>query len=92
MKADGGLRVGGWFAGLVLDKMRLETSVSKKVPMTLLATSCGFEASWVSCLEIRALFLTTGPANTFFVASMKTFVVIGFPTVSTYITGPEKSR
>jgi len=92
MKTDGGLRTGGRFARVVLDEMRLETSVSKKVPMTLLATSCGFETSWVSMKEIGAIFLATGPAMAFVVASMTSLGVIGFPTVSTYITRPEKSR
>jgi len=92
MKAHGGLGVGYGFASLVLDEMRLETSLSEKVPMTLLATSCGFHTSGVSLQEIRAIFLATGPANSFFIAAMVIFVVIGFPTVGTHITGPEKSR
>ena len=84
------LWVGGGFASLVFDEMHLETRVSEKVPMTLLATSGGFLASWVRCLEIGALFLTTGPALLFLVASVMSLGVIGFPTVSTHITGPEK--
>jgi len=76
---------------MVLGEMHFETSVSEKVPMTLLATLCGFLASRVSCLEIRALFLATGPALLVLVAAMLSLGVIGFPTVGTYITGPEKS-
>ena len=76
---------------MVNSEMCLETSLSKKVPMTLLATSGRFENSEVSMKEIGALFLATGPAKAFFVASIKTFVVIGFPTVGTHITGPEKA-
>jgi len=91
MKTDGGLRTGGWFARGVLDEMHLETCVSKKVPMTLLATPCGFLASGVSLQEIGTLFLATGSAMAFVVASMTPFVVIGFPTVGTDVTGPEKS-
>ena len=77
---------------MVLDEMRLETSVSKKVPMTRLATSGSFETSGVGMKKIRALFLATGPAMAFVVASMSSLMVIGFPTVGTYITGPEKAR
>ena len=91
-KADGGLGAGGGFACMVNSQMCLETRVSKKVPMTRVATLGGFEASWVSLQEIGALFLATGPANTLLVASMVMFMVIGFPTMGTYITGPEKSR
>ena len=91
MKTDGGLTTGGWFASLVLDEMRLETRVSEKVPMTLLATSCGVLASGVSLQEIGAIFLATGPAMAFVVASMPPLGVIGFPTVGTHVTGPEKS-
>jgi len=90
MKTDGGLWVADGFACMILDEMHLETSVSEKVPMTTVATSCGFEASGVSLQEIGALFLATGPAMAFVVASMTSLGVIGFPTVGTYITGPEK--
>ena len=89
-KAHGGLWVGGGFARLVNSQMCLETSVSEKVAMTSVATLGRFEASWVSCLEIGAIFLTTGSAKSFFVASMPSLGVIGFPTVATHITGPEK--
>ena len=91
-KAHGGLGVRGGFARMVNSEMRLETSLSEKVPMTSLATSCGFQTSGVRMKEIRALFLATGPAKTFFVASMAIFVVIGFPTVGTHVTGSEKPR
>ena len=72
--------------------MHLETRVSKKVPMTLLAPSGGFLAPGIGCLEIRALFLTTGPALLFLVASMMSLGVVGFPTMGTDVAGPEKSR
>jgi len=91
-KAHGGLWVGHGFASMVLAELCLVTSLSEKVPMTLLATSCGFLASRVSMKEIRAIFLTTGPTNLFVIAAMLSLRVIGFPTVGTYITGPEKSR
>ena len=92
MRTDGGLGVAGGFAGRILDEMHLETGVSKKGPMTLLAPSGGFLAPGIGCLEIRALFLTTGPALLFLVASMVIFMVIGFPTMGTDVAGPEKSR
>ena len=89
-KAHGGLLVGRRFARVVLDEMGLEASVSEKVPTTTAATLGGFEGSRVRCLEIRALFLATGPALFFLVAAMLSLMVIGFPTVGTIITGPEK--
>ena len=55
-KADGGLGAGGGFACMVNSQMCLETRVSKKVPMTRVATLGGFEASWVSLQDIGALF------------------------------------
>ena len=43
--------------------------------------------------EVRALFLATGPAMPFlFGAAMTSLMVIGFPTMGTDVTGPEKSR
>ena len=43
--------------------------------------------------EIRAIFLATGPAMVFsFGVSMSSLGIVGFPTVGTYITGPEKPR
>jgi len=42
-KAHCGLGVGDWFACMVNSQMRLETSLSEKVTMTLLATSFGFQ-------------------------------------------------
>ena len=72
--------------------MHLETGVSEKVPMTLLTPSGGFLASRVCMKEVRAFFLTTGPALLFLVASMVIFMVIGFPTMGTDVAGPEKSR
>ena len=76
---------------MVLDEMHLETGVSKKVPMTLFAPSGSFLASRIGCLEIRTLLLATGPAL-LFIASMTSLGVIGFPTMSTNVTGPEKPR
>jgi len=72
--------------------MQFETRVSKKVPMTRLATFSGFEVSGVGMQEIGAVFLPTRSAQLFLVASMQSFMVIGFPTISTDITGPEKPR
>jgi len=92
-RANGGLRVGRQFAGMVFDAMGFVTSVSKKVTMTVLATSSGFQTPWVSMKEIGALFLATGPTMAFlFGASMTSCIVIGFPTVSTHVTGAEKPR
>ena len=78
---------------MVFDEIHLETRVSEKVPMTMLAPSGGFLASRVCMKEVRALFLATGPAMTFLLgAAMTSLGVVGFPTVGTDVTGPEKSR
>ena len=42
--------------------------------------------------EIGELFLSTGSAQLFLGASMQSLGVVGFPAISTDITGPEKSR
>ena len=42
--------------------------------------------------EILAFFLPTGPTVLLLGASMVIFMVIGFPTMGTDVTGPEKSR
>ena len=42
--------------------------------------------------EIRAFFLSTGSTQLGLGASMVIFMVIGFPTMGTDVTGPEKSR
>ena len=90
-KAHGGLRAGGRFSRMVFGTIVFVTRVAKKVTMAVLATSCGFETSWISLQEIRAGFLATGPAKVFsFDASMRSLCVIGFPTVGTHVTGPEK--
>ena len=76
---------------MVFDEMHLETRVSEKVPMTTAATLGGFLASRVCMKEVRALFLATGPAMPFlFGAAMSSLIVIGFPTMGTDVTGPEK--
>ena len=72
--------------------MHLETRISEKVPMTMLAPLGGFLASGIGCLEIRTLFLTTGPALLLLGAAMMSLGVVGFPTMGTDVTGPEKSR
>ena len=90
-KAHGGLGVVRWFARMVNSEMHLETSLSKKVAMTLSTTSRGFETSWVSFQEIGAGFLATGPALAFLGAPMMFLGVIGFPTVGTHVTGSENS-
>ena len=91
MRTDGGLGVAGRFASGVFDEMHLETGVSEKVPMTMLAPLGGFLASRVCMKEVLAFFLTTGPALLLLGASMVIFMVIGFPTMGTDVTGPEKS-
>ena len=91
-KAHGGLGTGCWFTGMFLGAVGFVTRVSEKVPMAVLATSRGFETPGVSLQEIGAGLLATGPALAFLGASMVIFVVIGFPTVGTHVTGSEKPR
>ena len=91
-KANSGLGTGRRFAGMVFGGMGFVTRVPEKVPMAVLATSRGFQTPRVSLQEIGAGFLATCPALGFLGAVMLTFVVIGFPTVGTDVTGPEKSR
>ena len=92
-KANGGLRGGCRFSRMVFGAMGFVTSVSKKAAMAVLATSRGFETSRVSMKEIGELFWSTGPTMAFlFGASMTSCIVIGFPTGSTHVTGPKKSR
>ena len=92
-RANGGLRAGRRFAGMVFDGMGFVTSVSEKVAKAVLATSRGFQTPWVSLQEIGAGFLATGPAKVFsFGTSMRSLCVIGFLTVGTDLTGPEKPR
>ena len=92
-KAHGGLRAGRWFAGVVFHGMGFETRVAKIVTMALPTTSRGFETPRVSLQEIGTGFLATGPAMVFsFGAPMPPLCVIGFPTMGTHVTGPEKPR
>jgi len=92
-RANHGLRAGRRFAGMFLDGMGFVTRDPEKVAKAVLATSRGFQSPGVSLQEIGAVFLATGPAKVFsFAASMSIFVVMGFPTVGTHITGPEKTR
>ena len=72
--------------------MGFETRVSEKVPMTGLATFSGFEVSRVGIQEIGTLFLSTGSAQLCLGTSMPSLGVVGFPTIRTDITRPEKSR
>ena len=55
-RANGGLWIGRQFARMVFHAMGFVRSVSKKVTMTVLTTSSGFETSRVSMKEIGALF------------------------------------
>ena len=92
LRAHGGLGVRGGFASVGLADMGFETRVSEKVPMTRRATLSGFEVSGVSMDEIGAVFLSTGSAQLVLGPSMQSLGVVGFPTISTDITGPEKPR
>ena len=92
LRAHGGQGVRGGFASMGLAIMQFQTGLAKKVPMTRLATFSGFEVSGEGIQEIGALFLSTGSAQHGLGASMQSLGVVGFPTMSTDITGPEKSR
>ena len=92
LRAHGGLEVRGGFARMGLAGMGFQTRGSEKVPMTRLATLSGFEVSGVSMLKVWTIFLSTGSAQLVFGASMQSLGVVGFPTIRTHITGPEKPR
>ena len=92
LRAHGGLEARDGFARMGLAGMGFETRGSKKVPMTRLATLSGFQVSGVSMLKVWTIFLSTGSTQLGFGASMQSLIVIGFPTIRTHITGPEKSR
>ena len=92
LRAHGGLEVRGGFASMGLAGMGFQTRGSEKVPMTRVATLTGFEVSGVSMLKVWTIFLSTGSAQLGLGASMHPLMVIGFPTIRTHITGPEKSR
>jgi len=92
-RANSGLRTGRRFARMVFDSMGLVTRVPEKVTMALTTTSRGVETPGVSLKEIGAGFLATGTAMVFsFATPMPPLCVIGFPTVGTHVTGPEKPR
>ena len=92
LRAHGGLEARDGFARMGLAGMGFETRGSKKVPMTRLATLSGFQVSGVSMLKVWTIFLSTGSTQLGLGASMHPLGVVGFPTIRTHITGPEKSR
>ena len=92
LRAHGGLEARDGFARMGLAGMGFETRGSKKVPMTRLATLSGFQVPGVRILKVGAIFLSTGSTHLGLGASMHPLIVIGFPTIRTHITGPEKSR
>ena len=87
----GGLKARGGFARMGLAGMGFLTRGSKKVSMTRPATLSGFQVSGVRILKVRTIFLSTGSTHLGLGASMPFLMVIGFPTIRTHITGPEKS-
>ena len=91
LTAHGGLEARDGFARMGLAGMGFQTRGSKKVPMTRPATLSGFQVSGVSILKVGAIFLSTGSAHLGLGASMQSLGVVGFPTIRTHITGPEKS-
>ena len=92
LRAHGGLEVRGGFASMGLAGMGFQTRGSEKVPMTRLATLSGFQVSGVRMLKVWTIFLSTGSAHLGLGASMHPLGVVGFPTIRTHITGPEKPR
>ena len=60
--------------------------------MTRPATLSGFQVPGVRILKVGAIFLSTGSTHLGLGASMLPLGVVGFPTIRTHITGPEKSR
>ena len=91
LTAHGGLEARGGFARMGLAGMGFLTRGAKKVPMTRPATLSGFQVPGVRILKVGTIFLSTGSAHLGLGASMQSLIVIGFPTIRTHITGPEKS-
>ena len=91
LTAHGGLEARGGFARMGLAGMGFLTRGSEKVPMARPATLSGFQVPGVRILKIGAIFLSTGSTHLGLGASMQSLIVIGFPTIRTHITGPEKS-
>ena len=87
----GGLKARDGFARMGLAGMGFLTRGSKKVSMTRPATLSGFQVPGVRILKVRTIFLSTGSAQRGLGTSMPFLMVIGFPTIRTHITGPEKS-
>ena len=91
LTAHGGLEVRGGFARMGLAGMGFLTRGSKKVPMTRPATLSGFQVPGVCILKVGTIFLSTGSTHLGLGTSMLPLGVVGFPTIRTHITGPEKS-
>ena len=92
LTAHGGLEARGGFARMGLAGMGFLTRGSEKVPMTRPATLSGFQVPGVCILKVGTIFLSTGSTHLGFGTSMLPLGVVGFPTIRTHITGPEKSR
>ena len=92
LTAHGGLEARDGFARMGLAGMQFQTRGSKKVAMTRPATLSGFQVPGVRILKVGAIFLSTGSTHLGLGASMLPLGVVGFPTIRTHITGPEKSR
>ena len=92
LTAHGGLEARDGFARMGLAGMGFQTRGSKKVAMTRPATLTGFQVPGVRILKVGTIFLSTGSTQLGFGASMQSLGVVGFPTIRTHITGPEKSR
>ena len=92
MKTDTELFGVDGLSGMVLGTMGFKTSVTKKVSSTVMTTLGGFETTWVGIEEIRAPFLETCAATEFNFTALTSFVVVGFETVGTHVTGAKEPR
>ena len=70
--------------------MGLVTSISEKVPSTVMATSGGFETPWVGVEEIGALFLPTSTTRRFLGASVISLGIVGLKAGGADVTFVEE--
>ena len=90
VEADTALKVLGGFSFQGFASVGLETEISKKVPSTLVASSCGFLTTWVGLVEIGTVGLETATAFQLDLATMFSRLIVPFETVSADVTTTEE--
>ena len=88
--ADAALKVLGGFSFQGFALVGLVTEIPEKVPSTLVASSCGFQSTWVGLVEIGTVGLETATAFQLDLATMLSHLIVPFETVSVDVTFAEK--